>query len=767
MNIRWTMYGQVWRCDFKTRMLGLSCIIFLILFLTISFFEDTPVSVQHQEGQWFGHKNLQKRSVKPQPLSPLDHDFLAPNIVLQQTAIGVKTYNRPDCLREFIASVRLYAPYLMIFVIDDSDEDSRSIFLQGQDQGDVYVMLPTDSGTGYGRNRIVEAVHRAGYKYLIMADDDFKLASAETIPMMAKYLTETGADVVAGTRCDHTISNCRRNKGMIVVDEDRNVTIVPNVTLYAEYADLPTCVRSDLVQQFFIARIDQLLKVHWDDRLKNNDHYDFLFSAKMSSLKLVTCTDLNILHEKTCEEKSPHGETYHKVREGRWYKLLQYIFAKWDLHIIRDEVGKTLWVNESLSQGMASWASVYRYPLKSEENRFLIGSVVDVMNAWSAGWLWVRPNFQTRGTWVIREEYGPCVQRLSGLLDYEYDRYRTYKNKAMSTSFTQYIFNETCSFAEKFWQVKYTGSVNIGSRVYYVTAVSDDNSYLMRLINVLDSDQTRERITLIIVLMDKTSASSLEKNKKVVGIEVVIVDAGPPFSRSIGLRIGFQRAMELSLSRGEVDAIGFSIDTSILVPSNFSMRIREATICGVSAFVPIVYKCMSCVTSGNLHNLTDGYWVNSGFGMTGLCLTDYQRLGGWGTSWGYKWGGEDVELLERIMEGMQHIVRAQEPGYVYVRDPALKALNPGYYTNKNLFPRELPPLSLTKFISDDQLETKLLKFIQGQVPEWNDLDLSLHSLTRTYRQDAKMIYYQAVVQNRAQTQDRRVFIVQSLLSPVL
>ena len=53
------------------------------------------------------------------------------------------------------------------------------------------------------------------------------------------------------------------------------------------------------------------------------------------------------------------------------------------------------------------------------------------------------------------------------------------------------------------FEVKYSGSVLSQSRVYYVTAVSDDNSYLMRLINVLDKDETRTHITLIIVLMDK------------------------------------------------------------------------------------------------------------------------------------------------------------------------------------------------------------------------------------------------------------------------
>lgn len=58
------------------------------------------------------------------------------------------------------------------------------------------------------------------------------------------------------------------------------------------------CYRSDLMQQFFLTKTETLKKVHWDDVLKNNDHYDFLFNAKRNGLRLVTCTDIKVLHNK-------------------------------------------------------------------------------------------------------------------------------------------------------------------------------------------------------------------------------------------------------------------------------------------------------------------------------------------------------------------------------------------------------------------------------------------------------------------------------------
>ena len=74
--------------------------------------------------------------------------------------------------------------------------------------------------------------------------------------------------------------------------------VLPNITTYPLYRKAPNCYRSDLVQQFFMGKTERLVNVHWDDNLKNNDHYDFLLSAKLANLKLVTCSDVMILHEK-------------------------------------------------------------------------------------------------------------------------------------------------------------------------------------------------------------------------------------------------------------------------------------------------------------------------------------------------------------------------------------------------------------------------------------------------------------------------------------
>jgi hypothetical protein len=47
------------------------------------------------------------------------------------------------------------------------------------------------------------------------------------------------------------------------------------------------CRRSDIVQQFFLARTAQLQATGWDDTLKNNDHYDAMLSMQSKGMRSV------------------------------------------------------------------------------------------------------------------------------------------------------------------------------------------------------------------------------------------------------------------------------------------------------------------------------------------------------------------------------------------------------------------------------------------------------------------------------------------------
>lgn len=93
------------------------------------------------------------------PLQP--GSYITPNEILQRTAVAIKTFNRAECLMLTVASFKQSYPDIPVFVADDSFEDTVSKNLT-QEYEVTYIRLPVDSGVGYGRNRLIEHIHKLG-----------------------------------------------------------------------------------------------------------------------------------------------------------------------------------------------------------------------------------------------------------------------------------------------------------------------------------------------------------------------------------------------------------------------------------------------------------------------------------------------------------------------------------------------------------------------------------------------------------------------------
>lgn len=187
---------------------------------------------------------------------------------------------------------------------------------------------------------------------------------------------------------------------------------------------------------------------------------------------------------------------------------------------------------------------------------------------------------------------------LGGKVDVEYDRHASFPNKNQVVSFDFHHLNSSCSAAEDFWKLQTFGRLE-KRHVYLITAVSNDATHMDRLMSLVNNQTNTQHITFVIVDMGKDT-EKYEVKKSLVNVEYLYL--GGPFSRSIGLKRGFDYAKQLALSKGQKDAIGFSLDTSIIIPTNFSDIIRSHVRCGISSFAPVCYK----------HKEPGGYWVTTG-----------------------------------------------------------------------------------------------------------------------------------------------------------
>jgi hypothetical protein len=235
--------------------------------------------------------------------------------VERDVTVLVKAFERPDCLRRLVSSIRRFYPHIAIYVVDDSREP-----LDPPPDGVTrYWHLPFNSaGLAGGRNFGLRHVET---EYVLVSDDDMVFVRKTDLGKLLATLRTTTFDVVSCCWMDYdpwtgVRRGLRHWEGTL--DVEGRVLVHRYGATRGTVDGLPVY---DTVHNFFMAPVERLGPDPWNEQLKVQEHTEFSLSLKERGLLSTVHPDVVVDHrqEFTDQYDASRGDrsTYRDV----WLEL--------------------------------------------------------------------------------------------------------------------------------------------------------------------------------------------------------------------------------------------------------------------------------------------------------------------------------------------------------------------------------------------------------------------------------------------------------------
>ncbi|MCA9070500.1 MAG: glycosyltransferase, partial [Planctomycetaceae bacterium] len=188
-------------------------------------------------------------------------------------SILIKTFERPECLKRLLSSIRSMYPKIQIVIADDSRQPYAQSY---RDDVTTVVLLPFDSGVSAGRNAALKLIDS---RYFVVCDDDYEFDSRTDLWQLRQNIEDYGFDILGAEVMDSSRSGQfdRPTNFNLILNRDSNDTIRTK-----RLTSMSRVTKCDVVANFFIGRTDSVHDMlgGWDGELKIAEHLEFFIRAK-------------------------------------------------------------------------------------------------------------------------------------------------------------------------------------------------------------------------------------------------------------------------------------------------------------------------------------------------------------------------------------------------------------------------------------------------------------------------------------------------------
>lgn len=254
---------------------------------------------------------------------------------MQEVAIIITAFSRPDSLRKCVKSIRKFYPDVEIIVSDNGKPDSVLNYELVKDYKCRYLGLPFDSGASHAKNAALEATSK---KFVVIIDDDFefiertKLEKFKTILDGDKSIGIVGGKPITGKGRVGTVGS-----RILINKEKETFWRFPIENPEWKEVEGIKYYYADYTRQFLMIRNSG--DIRWDNDLKmGGDHIVFFINIKLyTNWKVAYVPEVEVVHHRA-SRKDKKYMFYRRRRDfkKKFYEKTGLRFGVFHNHTIFD-----------------------------------------------------------------------------------------------------------------------------------------------------------------------------------------------------------------------------------------------------------------------------------------------------------------------------------------------------------------------------------------------------------------------------------------------